>query len=66
MKKQRASRMAVLALSTAGCLFQLGGCSLDSFAKNIWTGFGLAIGGAPAQIIIDTFITPALNPDTNP
>lgn len=66
MKKGRASRMAVLTLTTAGCLFQFGGCNLNSFWKNIWTGFGLAIGGAPAQIIIDNFITPALNPNPNP
>lgn len=63
MMKRRASRMAVLTLATAGCLFQFGGCNVNSFWRNVWTGFGLAIGGAPAQIIIDNFVNPIINPN---
>lgn len=62
MTKRRASRMAVLALTTASCLFQFGGCSAGSFFRNVWTGFGVAIGGAPAQLILDAFVLPLLNP----
>lgn len=37
-------------VSVAG-LLQLGGCSFDSFSRNVWRGFGYSIGGLPASLV---------------
>lgn len=37
-------------VSVAGML-QLGGCSFDSFSRNVWRGFGYSIGGLPASFV---------------
>ena len=37
-------------VSVAGML-QLGGCSWDSFTKNVWRGFGYSVGGLPASFV---------------
>jgi len=54
MKRKLSKLAAVCVLGTI-----LGsGCSFNGLARNIWAGFGYAIGGLPAQFVID-FLVPA-------
>lgn len=49
--RNRFTKIAAI-VSLAG-LLQLGGCSWDSFIKNVWRGFGYSIGGLPAGFVTD-------------
>ena len=54
MKRKLSKFAAVCVLGT----LLGGGCSINGLARNVWAGFGYAIGGLPAQFVID-FLTPA-------
>lgn len=43
-------KLAALVVA-GGTLMQLGGCSLNSLLRNVWTGFGYGIGGLPADLV---------------
>lgn len=49
---QKWQKFAVLA-TVASTFALFGGCSINSLLRNVWTGFGLGIGGLPAGIVND-------------
>lgn len=48
--KRKLSKFAAVCL--LGTMLQ-GGCSFNGLARNVWAGFGYAIGGIPAQFVVD-------------
>lgn len=48
---RKSKKFAVIAVLSGAMLFQLGGCGLDSFTRNVWRGFGYSIGGLPASFV---------------
>lgn len=55
------SKKTLALLATCGMMFQLTGC-LGGVGKWVVAGFGLGLGGIPADFINAQFIDPLVNP----
>lgn len=54
MRIKKFSKLAAMALT--GGLVLGSGCSFNGLARNVWAGFGYALGGIPADLVTNLFL----------